>query len=272
MYNDTPRDKIGTVYAEQLMFGDNPLGWETARHEGDQSRRRSREMPLSITSITAHTPQRMVVGVSGMVGDGLVPMLENALGGLSGNGSGSPAPAELDSHAWRRTSRIHHKDADQAHICFGVPSYPSTPTATRSSCSRSCSVPGCRRASSSRSANAAALPTTSTARTTPALPDAGSLLSQAGVDIERIDDAITVIKEQFELMASEPVPADELEKARAFAKGRFVLGTERARQGSYGVRPPAGEVLEGLIDWFEEMLAELDAVTAEDIQQRRRRI
>ena len=28
MYQDTPRDHIGTVY-ETLMFGDNPLGWET---------------------------------------------------------------------------------------------------------------------------------------------------------------------------------------------------------------------------------------------------
>ena len=27
MYQDTPRDHIGTVY-ETLMFGDNPLGWE----------------------------------------------------------------------------------------------------------------------------------------------------------------------------------------------------------------------------------------------------
>ena len=27
MYQDTPRDHIGTVY-EKLMFGDNPLGWE----------------------------------------------------------------------------------------------------------------------------------------------------------------------------------------------------------------------------------------------------
>src|SRR5437870_11614179 len=28
MYVDTPRDHIGTVY-ETLIFGDNPLGWET---------------------------------------------------------------------------------------------------------------------------------------------------------------------------------------------------------------------------------------------------
>jgi predicted Zn-dependent peptidase len=95
--------------------------------------------------------------------------------------------------------------------------------------------------------------------------DAGSLLAQAGVDIERIDDAITVIKQQFESMAAAPVPSDELEKARAFAKGRFVLGTE-SPQGlvMFGLRR---EVLEGKAVEPEEVLAELDAVTAEDIQR-----
>ena len=49
------------------------------------------------------------------------------------------------------------------------------------------------------------------------------------MDINRIDEAVTTIVEQFRL-AAEPVPADELEKARNFAKGRFVLQLE-ARTG-----------------------------------------
>ena len=38
--------------------------------------------------------------------------------------------------------------------------------------------------------------------------------SEDGIDINRIDDAVTTIVEQFRLLASEPVPADELEKVR----------------------------------------------------------
>ena len=95
--------------------------------------------------------------------------------------------------------------------------------------------------------------------------DAGSLLSGAGVDIERIDDAITVIREQFELIAAERVGSDELEKARAFAKGRFVLGTESPRSLiMFGLRR---EILEGGAIEPEEILAGLDSVTAEDIQR-----
>jgi predicted Zn-dependent peptidase len=95
--------------------------------------------------------------------------------------------------------------------------------------------------------------------------DAGSLLAQAGVDIKRIDEAIKVIVEQFELMASEPVPAEELEKARSLAKGRFVLQTE-SPQGLilFGLRR---EVLEGAALEPEQLLAALDAVTVEDVQR-----
>ena len=56
--------------------------------------------------------------------------------------------------------------------------------------------------------------------------DAGSFYAQAGVDINRIDEAITTIAGELRRIAGEPVPADELEKARGYAKGRFVLRLE----------------------------------------------
>jgi predicted Zn-dependent peptidase len=66
-------------------------------------------------------------------------------------------------------------------------------------------------------------------------------------------------------MAEETVPSDELEKARSLAKGRFVLQTE-SPQGLilFGLRR---EVLEGRACEPEELLAALDAVTAEDVQR-----
>jgi len=95
--------------------------------------------------------------------------------------------------------------------------------------------------------------------------DAGTLYAQAGVDLNRIDEAIGVIVEEFERMASEPVPADELEKARSLAKGRFVLGTE-SPQGliMFGLRR---EVVEGEAMEPDRMLGALDSVTVEDVQR-----
>jgi predicted Zn-dependent peptidase len=95
--------------------------------------------------------------------------------------------------------------------------------------------------------------------------DAGSLYSQAGVDINRIDEAVTTIASELKKIAAEPVPADELEKARNFTKGRFVLNLE-SPQGLilFGVRK---EVTEGRAPDPEEVLADIDAVTAEDVQR-----
>ncbi len=95
--------------------------------------------------------------------------------------------------------------------------------------------------------------------------DAGSLYSQAGVDITRIDEALTTIATELKGMATAPVPADELEKARSFSKGRFVLQLENP-QGliSFGLRK---EVLEGRAPDPEEVLAGISAVTAEDVQR-----
>jgi predicted Zn-dependent peptidase len=83
------------------------------------------------------------------------------------------------------------------------------------------------------------------------------------VDINRIDDAVTTIAAELRNIADEAVPADELEKARSFAKGRFVLQLETS-QGliMFGLRR---EVLETRTPDPEEILAELDKVTAEDV-------
>jgi predicted Zn-dependent peptidase len=98
-----------------------------------------------------------------------------------------------------------------------------------------------------------------------AYTDAGTFYSSAGVDVERVDEAITTILGEMRKMASEPVPADELEKARGYAKGRFVLRLE-SPQGTiqYGLRR---EVLEGEIEEPEDLLERLDEVTVEDVQR-----
>ena len=98
-----------------------------------------------------------------------------------------------------------------------------------------------------------------------AYTDAGTFYSSAGVDVERVDEAITTILGEMRKMAAEPVPADELEKARGYAKGRFVLRLE-SPQGTiqYGLRR---EVLEGEIEEPEELLRRLDEVTVEDVQR-----
>jgi len=95
--------------------------------------------------------------------------------------------------------------------------------------------------------------------------DAGTLYAQGGVDIARIDEAIGTIVAEFRRIAEEPIAEDELEKARNYSKGRLVLGLEDPRGLiMFGLR---GAVLEGGVREPDEVLRNLDDVTAEDIQR-----
>jgi predicted Zn-dependent peptidase len=262
MYQDTPRDHIGTVY-EDLMYGDNPLGWEVLGTK-ETIKGATRETFVDYVD-EWYTPERMVVGVSGMVGDGLLPMLEGLLGDLEPNGDRRPAPAQLERPAGPRVAVENKKDAEQAHLVVGVPSYPIEHP-DRYALQMLSAVLGSGMSSRlflevrERRGLAYYVHGMNHSYT-----DAGSLLAQAGVDINRIDEAIKVIVEQFSRMADEEVPSDELEKSRSMVKGRFVLRTE-SPQGliMYGLNR---EVLEGQVLEPEELLEQIDSVTAEDIQR-----
>jgi len=261
MYMDTPRDFVGSVY-EELLFGSNPLGWETLGTK-ETVQAAKRETFLDYVN-EWYTPARMVVGVSGAVGDDLIPLLEDLLGDLSGNGSGSPVPAEVDRSADARVS-ILQKDSDQANVCLGVPSYPLghpdryalqlVGTVLGTGMSSRLFLEVRERRGLAYYVFALNNPFT----------DAGTLYSQAGVDLKRADEAVEVIAGEFRKLAAEPVPTDELDKARALAKGRFVLQTESPNGlALFGLRR---EVLEGEAVEPTEVLKGLDAVTVEDVHR-----
>jgi predicted Zn-dependent peptidase len=259
MYFDTPRDFIGGVY-EELLYGDQPLGWDIIGRK-ETVRGATRETFLDYTSAW-YRPDRMVVGVGGRIGDGLPERLEELLGDLEPGATGVPAPVE--PHRNGRV-KVHTKQSDQAHLVLGVRSRPLIDP-DRYVLQLLATVLGggmsSRLFTEVRERRGLAYYVFGQNH---AYTDAGSLYAQSGVDINRIDDAVTTIVEQFRLLAEQPVPADELEKARNFAKGRFVLQLE-SPHGTimFGLRR---EVLEGRAAEPEEVLAALDAVTAEDIQR-----
>ena len=261
MYFDTPRDYIGSLY-EDLMFGDNPLGWETLGKR-ETVKAATRETFLDYVG-QWYRPDRMVVGVAGKLGDGLLDEVERLLGDLDGASEGAPPPAQLPNGAGPRV-RVHHKDSDQAHISLGVPSYPLEHP-DRYTLQLLSTILGSGMSSRlftevrERRGLAYYVYALNHSYT-----DAGSLYAQAGVDIARIDEAVETVAAELRKIAAEPVGAEELEKARGLAKGRFVLQTE-SPQGIilFGLRR---EVLEGRAPDPTELLRGLDAVTAEDVQR-----
>jgi predicted Zn-dependent peptidase len=261
MYFDTPRDYIGGVY-ESLLYGDQPLGWDIIGLK-ETVRGATRETFLDYLG-RWYKPSRMVVGLGGKVDAALRAEIEARLGDLEDAETGRPAPADVPEANGPRV-KVHTKTSDQAHLCLGVPSYPLNHP-DRYALQLVATVLGggmsSRLFTEVRERRGLAYYVFGTNHS---YTDAGSLFAQAGVDINRIDDAVSTVAAELKRIAGEEVPSDELEKARNFAKGRFVLQLE-SPHGTimFGLRR---EVLEGRAAEPQEVLDGLDAVTAADVQR-----
>jgi predicted Zn-dependent peptidase len=161
--------------------------------------------------------------------------------------------------------KIHHKQSDQAHLCLGVPSYPLEHP-DRYALQLVATVLGTGMSSrlftEVRERRGLAYYVFGINHS---YTDAGSLYSQAGVDINRADEAVETIVRELRKIVDETVGSAELEKSRNLAKGRFLLQLENP-QGMimFGLRR---EVLEGGAVEPSEVQEGLDAVTAEDVQR-----
>jgi predicted Zn-dependent peptidase len=261
MYYDTPRDFIGGVY-EELLFGDQPLGWDIIGRK-ETVRSAKRDTFLDYTS-RWYTPERMVVGLGGNLGNDPVARIDELLGDLEATGTANPAAAEVQAANGPRL-KLHHKQSDQAHLCLGVPSYPLDHP-DRYSLQLLATVLGTGMSSrlftEVRERRGLAYYVFAINHS---YTDTGSLYSQAGVDIKRADEAVETIVHELRRIVEERVEPAELEKSRNLAKGRFLLQLE-SPQGMimFGLRR---EVLEGEAVDPDDVQAGLDAVTAEDVQR-----
>jgi predicted Zn-dependent peptidase len=259
MYFDTPRDYIGGVY-EELLYGDQPLGWDIIGRK-ETVRNATRDTFMSYLDRWYH-PSRIVLGVGGNIGEGLDERIRELLGDLAPQDT--PEPEAVKPYTNGRV-KVFTKQSDQAHVILGVPSYPLIHPDRYPLQVLSNILGGgmsSRLFTEVRERRGLAYYVFGLNHS---YTDAGSLYAQAGVDINRIDEAVTTILGELRSIAADAVPADELEKAKSFSKGRFILQLE-SPQGLilFGLRR---EVLEGRVPDLSEVLDGVSAVTAEDVQR-----
>ena len=262
MYFDTPRDYIGGVY-HQLLYGDTPLGWDIIGRK-ETVRDATRETFLDYVN-RWYTAPKMVVGIAGNFDEGVRREVEELLGEVEAEDAGGPPLAATNGDGNGSQVHIHTKESDQAHIAMGVPSY-ALSHPDRYALQLLGTVLGTGMSSrlftEVRERRGLAYYVFATNHS---YTDTGTLYSQAGVDINRIDEAVETIARELKKIAAEPVPADELEKSKNVAKGRFVLATESPHgMIMFGLRR---EVLEGEVEEPADVLAGIDAVTIEDVQR-----
>ncbi len=95
--------------------------------------------------------------------------------------------------------------------------------------------------------------------------ETGSLVVSAGVDPAQTEPAIKAIIGELEQLCESPVPEDELDRIKAYVRGGILLGLEGTQQVASWL---AGqESLRNRVMDLDETIAQIDAVTPQDIQR-----
>ena len=269
MYEDTPIRHIGDIY-EELLYGDHPLGWNIAG-KADVIRSITRQDFLTYMD-GLYRPNNTVMIVAGGIEENpksqipnpkLVELVNKQLGAWEKQ----PLPGwqkNTDSQTAARV-KLEFKQTEQAHLAIGVRAYPLGHPKEYALGVLAAILGGgmsSRLFIQVRERRGLAYYVRSDAEH---YLDTGGFTTQAGVDVNRIDDAIKVIiSECFALSSGvNPLEQKELTKAKEYLKGRLTLELEDSRSvaGLYATQ----EVLQRKMLSPDEIFKKIAAVTISDV-------
>jgi predicted Zn-dependent peptidase len=263
LYEDTPSRHIGDIY-EMLLYGDTPLGWEiVGTKEVIQSINRQNFVDYMGS---LYSPDNITVVVAG----GIDTLKTEA---LIQKYFGEMKPFDIISYEKQPENQIKpslfikEKNTEQVHIGIGFRTV-STHNEEKHTLSVLAAILGggmsSRLFSEVREKRGLAYYVRTGAEH---YQDVGNLVSTAGLDPKRVEEGIAVIVNEYAKIASSKsgISKDELSKAKEFLKGHFVLELEdsRAVAGFFA----QSEILEDEIETPEELIAKIDKVTMEEVEE-----
>ncbi len=258
MLSDSPGDWVHLL-SDEAMWGKRPLGRDVA---GTRESVQSIDRGGMVNWFQQYyVPGNLVVSVAGPIShEDVCNELDQRLGDWTGN---MPPPWEPAERGPTARIRLKTKNTEQAHFCLALPSL-SYRDPDRYALELLNIILGEGMSSrlflEIREKRGLAYDVHSY---TNEYEDAGSLVIYAGVEPARIDQAIRAALDELGRLR-EPVPADELDRAKEFWKGRMLLRLEDTR--SIASWLGAQEVLLDRIYTADEVIAQVDAVQAEDLQ------
>lgn len=262
LYEDMPMRKIGDIY-ERLLYGDTPMGWDIAG-EKDIIRSITREDFLSYMG-QFYSPDNMTVVIAGGIEpEKMRDMAEKYFGGMKRFVTKKALPVK---EAQKKPEvLIKEKKTEQIHIALGVRGA-SVQSSDKYELEVLASILGggmsSRLFSEVREKRGLAYYVRSSSDE---YKDTGSLVSTAGIDPKRVKEAVEVMMDEYQKVASGKlgVTTKELTKAKEYIKGHLVLELEDSRAVSTFYAHQ--ELIEDELLNPDEVLKRVDAVTIEQVE------
>lgn len=262
LYEDMPARKIGDIY-EQLLYSDTPMGWDIA---GDKAIIRSIQRTdfLSYLGELYSASNLTVVVAGGIDSEESFAQVERYFGEMKRFGTKSFEP--IHEQQVKPAILIKQKQTEQIHIALGVRTIPIT-SPKRYPLSVLSAILGGGMSSrlfhEVREKRGLGYYVRSSSDE---YADAGTLVSTAGIDPKRVVEAVEVMVTEYSKVShgSMNLTDEELKKAKEFLKGHLVLDLEDSRSvsGFYAHQ----ELLEEKIENPDEVIAEIEKVTKEDVE------
>ncbi len=258
-YLDDPTEFCQTLF-QVAMFGDGPLGREIC---GDEAGIRA----LPATSIRdfwqqTYRPANTVIAIAGDLDHQEAVDLASAAFGTGNGAVPGFGPAPLLPAGPR--IMVGKRETTQAQICIGVPALRRDhPDAWTLSVLNGVLGDGMssRLFLSVREERGLAYDVSSGIMD---YADAGALEVSAGVDPDKLPEAIEAILAELARLRDEPVAPDELEKAKRYLAGGLELRMDETRHVASWIG--GQEALHERVLTIEEALAKIDAVDASSVQ------
>jgi len=261
MRDDIPMSKAAVEF-EQLLYGDNPMGWDTAGTKETVAKIKRADFLAYLKRL--YYPKNMVLAVAGKISLREARKLaEEFFFSLRKNNQKTTKAIKIEQKQPR--VKLIPKKTEQAHFCLGVPTF-GLSHPDRWTLNVLMAVLGKGMSSRlflavrERRGLAYYVGTEGYFYT-----DSGYLLNRAGVKLKKTQEAIQVVLEEMKQLAARKVPLRELTKAKEMLKGNLILNLEDSR--FLAERYALQLILEGKIRTPQETLALIDKVSAEDIQR-----
>ncbi len=259
MHDDDPGDVVHDAFAEAL-YGDHPLGRPVIGTVASIE-------ALSADAIAGYyrgryTAPEMVVSVAGNVQHDDVVRLVSAAFPSS---EGVPAPLRPYAPPPQLTgSVVEDRPTEQAHLVLGMHALDRSDERRWAMSVLSTALGGgmsSRLFQEIREKRGLAYSVYSYASTH---HDAGMFGVYAGCSPSRVDDVLSLIREQLSLVADNGLTDEEVARAKGNLRGSLVLGLEDS--GSQMSRIGKAELVHGEVLPIEQLLSRTAAVTPDDVR------
>lgn len=210
-----------------------------------------------------YVPSDMVLTAAGNLNHGHVVKLADQH--FSSLETRPPSPPDLAPSTHARIALRNKKSLEQVHLCMGVPSYP-LPHQERFGCYILNTLLGggmsSRLFQNIRERQGLAYAVFSELNP---YRDTGLLAVYAGTSIESTPKVVTSVLKEFRQLKAEPVPADELRRAKDHLKGSLMLSLESTASRMSNLARQ--EMYFGRFFTLDELIDSIEAVKTEDIQR-----